>query len=51
MEVKKEVLTIRIPKELNEAFSEYALQRGMSKCAIILNLIYKEIQKNLPKKN
>ena len=45
MEIKKELLTVRLPTEINHQFSEMVAQLGISKNAFILNLIHKEIKK------
>lgn len=39
VKVKKSILTVRIPKELNEKFSEYSRKRGLAKNAILITLI------------
>lgn len=37
--------TLRIPKELDEKLKKRATELGISKNALILNLIWKEIEK------
>ena len=45
---KKEMLSLRIPKELNQKLTERVTPMGISKCAFILNLIHKELRNNIP---
>lgn len=45
MEQKKENLSIRIPVELNNKFTDYVSQLGVTKNAFILNLIHREMKK------
>ena len=40
---KKELVSVRIPKELNQKFTEHVAAMGISKTAFILNFINKEI--------
>ena len=39
METKKSILTVSIPQELNEKFTEYSRQRCLAKNAILITLI------------
>lgn len=47
---KKELVSVRIPKELNKKFAEHVASMGLTKAAFILNIINKELAnaKNLP---
>lgn len=42
--IKKEMLSVRIPKPLNKEFTAYANRCGISKTAIILILIKRELE-------
>lgn len=44
--VKKELITFRIPKDLNEKFSELVAKKGVSKNAFIIGLINRELENN-----
>lgn len=44
--VKKEMLSVRIPKQLNNEFTAYANRIGTSKAAIILILIKRELEQH-----
>lgn len=46
MKIAKELLSVRIPKELNKKFSKHIAPLGISKNAFILSLIHKEISKD-----
>lgn len=41
--LKKELVSVRIPKELNKKLTEHVAAMGLSKTAFILNLINKEL--------
>ena len=41
---KKELVSVRIPKELNKKFAEHVAPLGLSKNAFILNLINQELR-------
>lgn len=41
---KRELVSVRIPKELNKRLTEYVAEIGISKAAFILQLIYKELK-------
>lgn len=43
---KKELVSVRIPKELNTRFAKHVASMGISKTAFILNLINKELRQN-----
>ena len=45
MDTKKSILTVRIPKELNEKFTEYSRKYSLAKNAILITLI-EETQKS-----
>lgn len=51
----KELLTLRLPTEINQKFSKIVSSLGISKNAFVLSLIHKEIKKaeknNLDNKN
>lgn len=44
--IKKEMLSVRIPIELNKQLTTYTKKIGISKSALILLLINKELAKN-----
>ena len=46
--LKKELVSVRIPVNLNKKFSDYVAKIGISKTAFILGLIYKELEKESP---
>ena len=41
---KRELVSVRIPKELNKKLTEYVAEIGISKAAFILQLIYRELK-------
>lgn len=43
--LKKELVSVRIPTELNKKLAEHVAAKGISKTAFILTLIDKEISK------
>lgn len=43
--LKKELVSVRIPTELNKEFTNHVAKIGISKTAFILGLIYKELKK------
>lgn len=43
---EKELVSVRIPKELNKKLAEHVSAMGISKAAFILNLINKELKKS-----
>ena len=45
MKPLKELVSVRIPKELNQKLAEHVATMGLSKAAFILNLINKELAK------
>lgn len=44
--VKKDTFSLRIPTELHQKLYERAEKMGISKSALILSLIYKEVGEN-----
>ena len=42
---KKDALSIRIPEETNKKLTSYVEQLGITKNALVLNLIHQEIRK------
>lgn len=42
---EKELISVRIPKELNRRFAKHVASLGISKTAFILNLINQELRK------
>lgn len=48
--LKKELVSVRIPKELNKKLAEHVAAKGISKTAFILTLIDKEVSKELSNK-
>jgi len=42
---RKELVSVRIPKELNKRLAEHVATIGISKTAFILNLINRELSK------
>lgn len=44
---KKELVSVRIPKELNKKFAKHVASMGISKTAFILNLINRELRQNI----
>lgn len=43
--LEKELVSVRIPKELNKKLAKHVAAMGLSKAAFILNLINKELKK------
>lgn len=43
--LKKELVSVRIPKELNKKLAEHVATKGISKTAFILTLINNELAK------
>lgn len=48
---KKELVSVRIPTELNKKLAEHVAAKGISKTAFILTLIDKEISKEKSNKS
>ena len=48
--IKKEMLSVRIPIELNKQLTTYTKKIGISKSSLILLLIDKELKNNEDKK-
>lgn len=42
---EKELVSVRIPKELNKKFAEHVASMGISKTAFILNFLNHELRK------
>lgn len=43
--LERELVSVRIPKELNKKLAKHVAAMGLSKTAFIINLIYKELKK------
>ena len=44
MEKRKEIVSVRLPIEINKKFAEHVAKLGLSKNAFILNLILQELK-------
>lgn len=49
-EVRKELVSIRIPEKLNEQFTDYVKQKGLTKSAFLLNYIHQVLNENFSTK-
>ena len=49
--IEKELVSVRIPKELNKKLTALVAEKGISKTAFILTLIDKEISKKSDNKS